>query len=49
MTRRLRTFSTTSIFAIRVERGLKDVREGRVIEQAELERRMAKWLGWRSS
>ena len=29
----------------RIERGLQDVREGRVLTQEEVERRMAKWLG----
>jgi hypothetical protein len=28
----------------KVERGLTDVRDGRVLDQAEIERRMAKWL-----
>lgn len=29
----------------KIERGLKDVEEGRVLSQEEVERRMAKWLG----
>lgn len=29
----------------KIERGLKDVAEGRIISQEEVERRMAKWLG----
>lgn len=29
----------------RIERGRKDIEAGRVIPQAEVERRMAKWLG----
>lgn len=29
----------------KIERGRKDVREGRVVSQEEAERRMAKWLG----
>lgn len=29
----------------KIEKGLKDVEEGRVLTQAEVERRMAKWLG----
>lgn len=29
----------------KVERGLKDADAGRVLTQAEVERRMAKWLG----
>ncbi|MBI3007099.1 MAG: hypothetical protein HYY53_02145 [candidate division NC10 bacterium] len=29
----------------KIERGLKDVEEGRVLDQEEVERRMAKWLG----
>lgn len=28
----------------KIERGLKDVREGRVISQKEVEKRMSKWL-----
>jgi len=28
----------------KIERGLKDVKEGRVLSQKELERRMSKWL-----
>ena len=28
----------------KVERGLKDVEEGRVVSQQDAERRMAKWL-----
>lgn len=28
----------------KVERGLKDVREGRVLSQAEVEARMARWI-----
>ncbi|MCK4417671.1 MAG: hypothetical protein KAV99_05845 [Candidatus Latescibacteria bacterium] len=29
----------------KIERGLKDVEEGRVLSQQEIERRMSKWLG----
>jgi predicted transcriptional regulator len=29
----------------KIERGLKDVAEGRTVSQEEIERRMAKWLG----
>jgi len=29
----------------KIERGLKDVAEGRVLSQEEVERRMSKWLG----
>lgn len=29
----------------KVERGLKDVEEGRVLSRQEVERRMPKWLG----
>lgn len=29
----------------KIERGLKDAEEGRVLSQEEVERRMAKWLG----
>ncbi len=29
----------------KIERGLKDVKEGRVLTQKEVERRMSKWLG----
>ena len=29
----------------RAERGLKDLEEGRVLRQTEIEKRMAKWLG----
>jgi len=29
----------------KIDRGLEDVRQGRVIEQAEVERRMRKWTG----
>ena len=29
----------------KVERGLKDVEDGRVLSQQEVERRMAKWTG----
>jgi predicted transcriptional regulator len=29
----------------KIERGLKDVREGRVLSQDEIERRASKWLG----
>lgn len=28
----------------KIERGLKDIKEGRVISQEEVERRMSKWL-----
>ena len=31
-------------FRMRVEKGLKDLDEGRWISQEELEKRMAKWL-----
>lgn len=35
------------IYIIRekIERGLKDVKEGRVLSQEEVEQRMSKWLG----
>ena len=29
----------------KVERGLKDVKEGRLLSQEEVEQRMSKWLG----
>jgi predicted transcriptional regulator len=29
----------------KIEKGLKDVEEGRVLTQAEVEQRMAKWIG----
>lgn len=29
----------------KIERGLRDVKAGKVISQAEVEKRMAKWLG----
>ncbi len=29
----------------KVEQGLKDIEEGRVLSQEEVEKRMAKWLG----
>jgi predicted transcriptional regulator len=29
----------------KIERGLKDVEEGRVLSHEEVERRMSKWLG----
>jgi hypothetical protein len=29
----------------KIERGLRDADDGRVLSQAEVERRMAKWLG----
>ncbi len=29
----------------KIERGLKDISEGRTLSQKEVERRMAKWLG----
>ena len=29
----------------KIERGLEDIREGRVLYQEEVERRMSKWLG----
>ena len=29
----------------KIDRGLEDVKQGRVIEQAEVERRMRKWTG----
>jgi predicted transcriptional regulator len=29
----------------KIERGLKDIKEGRVLSHEEVERRMAKWLG----
>ena len=29
----------------KIEQGLADVKKGRVLSQAEVERRMAKWLG----
>ncbi|MEW6247556.1 MAG: hypothetical protein AB1555_12750 [Nitrospirota bacterium] len=29
----------------KIERGLKDIKEGRVLSQEEVEQRMSKWLG----
>lgn len=29
----------------KIERGLKDIEEGRILDQEEIERRMSKWLG----
>jgi len=29
----------------KIERGMKDIKEGRVLSQEEIERRMSKWLG----
>ena len=29
----------------KIERGLKDVKEGRLLSQEEVEQRMSKWLG----
>jgi predicted transcriptional regulator len=29
----------------KIERGLKDIEEGRILDQEEIERRMNKWLG----
>ena len=29
----------------KIERGLKDIAQGRVLSQEDVERRMAKWLG----
>ena len=29
----------------KIERGLKDIEEGRILNQEEIERRMSKWLG----
>ena len=29
----------------KIERGLRDVREGRTLSQEEVERRMSRWLG----
>ena len=29
----------------KIEQGLQDMKKGRVLSQAEMERRMAKWLG----
>ena len=29
----------------KMDRGLRDIQEGRVLSQEEIERRMAKWLG----
>lgn len=29
----------------KIERGLQEVKEGRVLSQEEVERRMSKWLG----
>jgi predicted transcriptional regulator len=29
----------------KIERGLRDIEEGHVLSQEEVERRMAKWLG----
>jgi predicted transcriptional regulator len=45
-TPRWRTSSTTSTSAKKkIERGLRDVEAGRVVDQDEAKRRMAKWLG----
>ena len=30
----------------KIEHGVRDVREGRVLTQKEVERRMSKWLSW---
>ena len=29
----------------KIEHGLKDIEEGRILDQKEIERRMSKWLG----
>jgi len=29
----------------KIERGLKDIEEGRILDQEEIEQRMSKWLG----
>lgn len=29
----------------KIERGVKDIEEGRVLNQEDIERRMSKWLG----
>ena len=29
----------------KIEKGLKDIKDGRVIDQEEIEQRMLKWLG----
>jgi predicted transcriptional regulator len=29
----------------KIEHGLKDIEEGRILDQEEIERRMSKWLG----
>jgi predicted transcriptional regulator len=29
----------------KIERGLKEIEEGRMLDQEEIERRMGKWLG----
>ncbi|RJS73689.1 hypothetical protein CW714_02735 [Methanophagales archaeon] len=29
----------------KIERGLKDIEKGRILDQEEIERRMSKWLG----
>jgi predicted transcriptional regulator len=29
----------------KIERGLKDIKEGRLLSQKEVEKRMSKWLG----
>jgi predicted transcriptional regulator len=29
----------------KIERGLKDIEEGRILDQEEIERRISKWLG----
>ena len=29
----------------KIERGLKDVKEGRVLSQEEVEKKMARWIG----
>ena len=46
MTRRSRTSSIIYIYVReKIEHGLKDIEEGRILDQEEIERRMSKWLG----
>ena len=46
MTPRLRISRNIYIYVReKIERGLKDIEEGRILDQEEIERRMSKWLG----
>jgi len=40
----LRTFSIISTSVKKIERGLKEIQEGRVLSQENVEERMSKWL-----